>query len=51
MPAQGAENPSEEEWDIQKPRLKKLWLEDNIPLPGQNGVMKIMKTKHNFVAR
>ncbi|KAM0803536.1 ankyrin repeat-containing domain protein [Usnea florida] len=50
MPAQSAKPPSEEEWDTQKPRLKKLWLDENTPLPGQNGVMNIMRTKHNFVA-
>lgn len=50
MPARGAKNPSEEDWSIQKPTLKKLWLDDHKPLPGQNGVMEIMSTEHNFVA-
>lgn len=50
MPARGANSPSEEEWNTQKPRLKKLWLDDNKPLPGLTGVMKTMSTEHNFVA-
>ena len=51
MPPQGAKNPSEEEWDTQKPRLKKLWLDENVALPGQTGVMKIMSTNYDFVAK
>ena len=51
MPAHSAQNPSEEEWDTQKPRLKELWLDDNKPLLGQKGVKEIMSTKHDFVAR
>ena len=51
MPAQSANNPSEEDWTTQKPRLKTLWPDDNKPLLGQNGVMKIMSTEDDFVAR
>ena len=47
MLAQRTRNPTEKEWLAQKPRLKKLWLEDGKTMAE---VTKIMETEYNFHA-
>ena len=50
MPAQGANKPTEQDWLIQKPLLKKLWLDGNKKLLGKDGVAEIMEREHKFSA-
>lgn len=50
MSAQGARNPTEDHWRVQKPTLKKLWLDDRKKLLGKDGMVEFMKAKHNFSA-
>ena len=49
MPAQGEKKPTEQDWLIQKPLLKKLWLDENKKLLGKDGVAEIME-RHHFSA-
>ena len=50
MSLRGARKPSERDWLTQKPTLRKLWLDDSRKLVGQDGVMEVMETKHDFSA-
>ena len=47
MPARRTETPTEKEWLAQKPRLKKLWLEER---KSTAAVAKIMEEDHSFNA-
>lgn len=50
MSSQGAKKPTEEEWLLQKPTLKELYLDTNKKLLGRNGVKEIMEQEHSFHA-
>ena len=47
MPAQRTRNPTEKEWLAQKPRLRKLWLEEGKTMAA---VTNTMETEYNFHA-
>ena len=48
MLARRTKNPTEKEWLAQKPRLKKLWLEEGKTMAA---VTKIMETEYSFTQR
>ena len=49
MAATGARKIPEEEWVFHKQTLKRLWLDEDRKLLGDNGVMEVM-TEHGFDA-
>jgi hypothetical protein len=40
-----------EEWEHHKPAIKKLYLDERSSLEGENGVINIMRSRHDFSAR
>lgn len=42
---------ADEEWEHHKPVIKRFYLDERSTLEGVNGVISIMRSRHNFSAR
>lgn len=42
---------TDEEWEHHKPAIKRIYLDERSTLDGEHGVMNLMRSRHDFIAR